>query len=165
MISDTITEIENWYREPGVSNDRSLLLSKLAIIEFCGWLEEWMDDVIREIDKLGLKDASWTKKELIESTYGFHYDKHFRPMLCGLFGEHKLRKIESDFEEANPGELSHLKSNLGSLWVERCKLAHSDLSTQKAAQVTINAPSWTKNQYRVMIKRLELFKNFLVSSI
>jgi len=165
MVSQTLTDIENWYKDPSHDQDRCLLLSKLAIIEYCGWIEEWMDEVIREIDDASIRDSDWTRKKVLESNYGFHYDKHFRPMLRCLLGEHKLRKIEVNYDALKPGDLEFIKSSLGNLWATRCKLAHSDLGAHKAAQVTINAPSWTKNQFRVMSKRLDDFKACLLRGI
>jgi 2-iminobutanoate/2-iminopropanoate deaminase len=164
MVSAVITEIENWYREPASDPTRSTLLSKLAIIELCGWLEEWMDEVIRAVDKATLKDAEWTARR-IDSTFGFHYEKHFRVMLCAILGEHKIREVEKKFESSNVGDLEFIRSTLGGLWVTRCKLTHSDLATHRAAQVTVNAPSWTKNQFRLLSKRLDDFKTCLLSAI
>jgi hypothetical protein len=46
MIAETLTNLENWYKEPAGDNERPKLLSKLAVIELCGWLEEWMDETI-----------------------------------------------------------------------------------------------------------------------
>jgi len=165
MVSATLTSIENWYQDVAGDPARSTLLSKLAIIEFCGWLEEWMDQLIREIDQASLKDAKWIQKSIIDGTHGFHYEKHFRSMLCSLLGEVRMRQIEQDYETKHPGDLEAVQSSLGQLWVTRCKLAHSDLAAHKAAQVNVNAPSWTKNQFKVLSKRLDRFKACIMASL
>lgn len=163
MVSATITVIENWFNEPSNDREKSILLSKLAIIELCGWIEEWMDETIKELDGLCLKDANWTSANVLESNNGFHYERHFRSMLCKILGEHKVREVEKKYEEASPGSLGNIKSSLGSLWTIRCKLAHADIAAHQAAQVRIDAPSWTKNQFRTISKRLEEFKTILLA--
>lgn len=165
MVSATITIIENWFNEPTGDKDRPVLLSKLAIIELCGWIEGWMDDVVKSIDSASLKDIDWTRKNVIENTHGFHYEKHFRPMLCTILGEHKVREIERKYEAKHPGNLEGIKSSLGMLWTTRCKLAHADLVAHKAAQIKIDAPSWTKNQFRVLSKRLDEYKTVLLAEV
>ena len=39
MVAATLQTIDVWFKEPATSNDRPILLSKLAILELCGWLE------------------------------------------------------------------------------------------------------------------------------
>jgi len=70
-----------------------------------------------------------------------------------------------DFEIKNPGALEDLKSNLGSLWKQRCSFAHADLAAHQAAQLNFFAPSWTKNQHRVLSKRLEEYKNCIIDQL
>lgn len=165
MVQLTLTSIENWFKEPTANNERPKLLSKLALIEFCGWLEEWMDDSVREINHSTLNDSHWVEENIIRKTNGFHYAKHFRPMLCGVLGEHGIRRIEGIYEVAYPSDLELISSNLGSLWRLRCDLAHADLAAHQRMQVTIHAPSWTKNQYRILSGRLENFKSCILSNV
>ncbi|MCR9148405.1 MAG: hypothetical protein NXH74_14605 [Rhodobacteraceae bacterium] len=165
MVADTLTEIENWFKEPATGQERPKLLAKLALIEFCGWLEEWMDDFIRDVNMVTLADEVWVEANVINSTFGFHYTKHLRPMLCSVLGEHKFRILENKYEEVHPGDLDSLRSTLGDLWKLRCALAHSDLAAHQRAQITVNAPSWTKNQYRLLSKRLNEFKSYVLNNI
>lgn len=165
MVADTLTGIENWFKEPTSDNERPKLLSKLALIELCGWLEEWMDETVRQINLSTLNDADWIQSNIIGKTNGFHYKNHFRPMLCNLLGEYSVRGIESSFERTNSGDLELIRSSLGTLWDLRCKLTHADLAAHQRAQVNIYAPSWTKNQYRLLSGRLDNFKNCILSNI
>lgn len=158
MVSDTLTGIENWFKEPTSDFERPKLLSKLAIIEFCGWMEEWMDETVRLVNRRTTNDEAWVEGEIISPTHGFHYKRHFRPMLRGVVGEYRLRSFESRYESDNPGDLELIDSSLSNLWTIRCKLAHSDLAAHRRAAVNINAPSWTKNQYRVLSGRLEKYR-------
>ncbi|MBT9387050.1 hypothetical protein KM176_24635 [Pseudooceanicola sp. CBS1P-1] len=165
MVVDTITGIENWFKEPTSDNERPMLLSKLALIEFCGWLEEWMDESVRQVNQSTLNDADWVEENIIKQTHGFHYNKHFRPMLCSVLGEHSIREIEGSFEQNHQGDLELIRSTLGTLWRLRCNLAHADLAAHQRAQINIYAPSWTKNQYRLLSGRLDNFRNCILNSI
>lgn len=165
MVADTITSIENWFKEPTSNNERPKLLSKLALFEFCGWLEEWMDETVRQVNQSKLNDTDWVEENIIKNTHGFHFKKHFRPMLCGVLGEHSVRGIEDRFEQSYPGDLELIGSQLGTLWQLRCNLAHANLAAHQRAQITINAPSWTKNQYRLLSGRLENFRSFILQNI
>lgn len=165
MVGDTLTTIENWFSEQSGDRDRPILLSKLALMEFCGWLEEWMDQLVRELDEACLCDAKWIEKNVIGNTNGFHYDQHFRPMLCRILGEHKIRNFEAELERTYPGDLEKIKADLGQLWKVRCSLAHSDVAAHRSAQIKIDAPSWTKNQFRILSKKLEAFRECLLSTL
>lgn len=165
MIETTLTDIENWSKDDSVDAVKSKLLSKLAVIELCGWLEEWMDEFIREIDTLTIVDPDWIKANLVDRTNGFHYDKHFRPMICSLIGEHAVRRIEAEFESDGGGDFESLKSTLGDLWKKRCMLAHADMQGHKRQQMTFMGPSWTKNQYKLLNKRLENLKTIARSHV
>lgn len=164
MVGDTLSVIENWFQEPTGDKDRPMLLSKLAVMEFCGWIEEWMDGLIRDVNNACLRDPEWIEIHVIKNTNGFHYAKHFRPMICRILGEHRVREFEAEFERQNPGALGQIQCDLGYLWTIRCKLAHADVAAHRSAQVTINAPSWTKNQFRVVSKRLDSLRQCLLAN-
>ena len=158
---ENITELENWFKDCGPGALRPKFLSKLALIELCGWLEGWMDSAIREIDAATTKDKNWVD-EVILSTHGFDYSKHFRPMVCRIVGEHSVRIAEANLEISNSGDLEAIKSTLGMLWKRRCDLAHSDMPAHQVAQIQLDAPSWTKNQYRIISRKLEGLKLELI---
>jgi hypothetical protein len=158
MVSDTLITINNWFQEPSFGNERPKLLSKLATLELCGWLEGWMDDFVLELSRCCLSDDKWVKEAVISKTNGFDYNSHLRPMLCRILGEHLTRLLEIEFDQTNPGDLDQIKSTLGLLWKQRCEFAHGDLISNVAMQSTFNAPSWAQNQYRVLNKRLEALK-------
>jgi len=164
-IADTIAGIESWYNELTAGNERPVLLSKLALIEFCGWLEEWMDEAVRQINQSTLNDRKWVEEYIIGRTHGFSYDKHFRRMLCGVLGEHSIRGIENSFEQNNPGDLELIRSSLNTLWRLRCKLAHADLAAHQRAQINISAPSVTNSQYRLLSGCLDNFRICILNSI
>lgn len=162
---ENLTELENWFKECSGDPLRPKLLCKLAFIEFCGWIEEWMDEAIREIDAHTTNDSDWVENNLIKKTNGFDYSKHFRPMTCNLLGEHRVRLAEHRFSTNTPYVLDSLKSTLGQYWKKRCKFAHQDMVAHQQAQIQFDAPSWTKNQFRVTEKQLEALKLELLQGL
>jgi len=147
VVASTLQALDVWFKEPTTDNDRPRLLSKLAILELCGWLEVEFDRLIRLVDAGRLNDANWIEKQVIERTNGFSYNAHWRPMLCKVVGEVFARRVEVAMETLHPTELDQLKSLLGQLWKDRCSFAHANMTTNVAAQQHFNAPSWTINQY------------------
>ena len=158
MVSSTLAQLEVWYDEPTTASERPKLLSKLALLELCGWLETEQDRIILKISESCLNDASWSRTELIEKTYGFDYKRHFRPMLAKLLGEHLTRKLERILESQFPGDIEQLRSLTGDLWAKRCSFAHEDMVTNVQKQQHFDAPSWTHGRYHILsgiLSRLE----------
>lgn len=152
LIEDSLNVLDAWYNEPSVGNDRPKLLSKLALLELCGWIEESFDKLIRNVDLITINDNEWVNNSVIKRTNGFTYLSHFRPMLVTLVGEFSVRRIESEMQKNCNGELERMKSLLGTLWDKRCNLAHADVGANVAAQIKFDAPSWSINQYRILGK-------------
>jgi hypothetical protein len=157
-IDLTLRELDSWYNDLPGGNERPKLLSKLAILELCGWIELRMDEITRNVaTKLSL-DLLWVENKVIAKTHGFEYHGHFREMLRMLMGEAGILKIEGALGEQEGGDLAQLKSMLGSLWEIRGKLAHTNTSAGTMTQKSIGAPSWSNNQYRVISKLLMKFE-------
>lgn len=147
MVASTLQALDAWFKESTTGSDRPKLLSKLAILELCGWLEVEFDRLIRLVAAGRLNDSSWVESNVIEKTSGFSYNNHWRPMLCKVVGEVFARRVELAMEVAHPTELDQLKSLLGQLWKDRCSFAHADMNTNVTAQQVFNAPSWTISQH------------------
>lgn len=158
MVDDTLKLINSWYTEPGEGGDRPKLLSKLALLELCGWIEGEFDELICAAQDGRLDDLAWVKTNVLEKTSGFTYTNHFRPMLVRVVGEVFARRVEQKMEEDFQGEMDRLKEILRTLWKSRCSFAHADVVANVAAQQVFNAPSWTLDQHRVLKKFIEHYK-------
>lgn len=112
--------------------------AKLAIIELCGWIEESIDAMVMRCGKRNLKDRNnyaYCEKQIIERTWGFEYDKHFRMMLIRLVGLIQLEKLEQIFD---PVKFAKMKGTLRTLKSVRDSVAHTHL---KGTARTLSAPS------------------------
>lgn len=163
-IEDTLKALDSWYNEPTQGGDRPKLLSKLALLELCGWIEGRFDELIVEADQLTIKNPAWTEKNITEEVFGFEY-KHLRGMLTKLVGETYARRIEIDLEATSPGDLDRFKTLLATLWKKRCTLAHADLVAHIASQTTFDAPSWSLNQHRILVKLIEKFRAATIKTL
>lgn len=158
MVQATLQQLDVWFREPTPELDRYKLLSKMAVIELCGWLEGEFDRILKTAQVGVLDDLPWIESNVVKRTNGFHYGDHFRPMITRLLGEGLARKVERKCEEIAAGELDGLKSTLGTLWTQRCSFAHADIITNIAAQQQFQAPSWTLNQYTNLDRQIKVYE-------
>ena len=163
MVEATLKQLDTWFNEPSQGGDRPKLLSKLATIELCGWLEGEFDRLVLVAEQGRLSDAEWVKLNIISRTSGFVYESHWRAMLSRLVGEVFSRRVEKQMETTFPGDLDRLKSLLGTLWKIRCNFAHADMTANVAAQQTFNSPSWCLNQHRVLKKLLGQYEQAMVA--
>lgn len=163
MVEATLRQLDVWFNEPTQGGNRPKLLSKLATLELCGWLEGEFDRLALLAADGRLADVEWVKSHVILKTSGFEYDPHWKGMLARLVGEVFVRRIEQKMEELYPGDLEGLKSMLGSLWKIRCNFAHADMAAHLAAQQTFQAPSWSINQHRVLKKLLSHYEEAMVA--
>lgn len=159
MVQTVLRQLDAWYKEPTQGGDRPKLLSKLAVLELCGWIECELDRLVFSAQTGRLDDLNWVRSNITEKTHGFTYADHFRPMLVRLVGEVFVRRIEATMEANHPGELDRLKSSLGQLWKQRCGFAHADVTANVAAQQKFDAPSWSINQHRVISRILQNYEN------
>lgn len=162
MVDATLKQLDVWFNEPTQGGDRPKLLSKLSVLELCGWIEGEFDRLALQVEAGRLNDAEWVKANVISRTYGFTYTDHWRPMLGRLVGEVFVRRVELQMEAIFPGELDQLKVQLGALWKQRCQFAHAQMLANVAAQQTFSAPSLALNQHRIIKKLLMHYEQELL---
>lgn len=154
QIEDTLRELDRWYNELPGGTDRPRMLSKLATLELCGWIEDRLDAVVQTVgNKVGL-DAAWVEQNVVKDNHGFTYNGHLRKMLVKLVGEFAVDHLEATMEKASPGVLEQLKGALTTLWNSRGVLAHTHSAAPLVKQKSMNAPSWAINQQRVVAKMI-----------
>jgi len=104
---------------------RPVMFSKLAVLEYCGWIEYALDEIARNSvrKKLRTKQSRKFLEDKISSTHGFVYKVKFRPMLGAAIGTEKLHKIERKMNKS--GDLQILTSKLGSINLQRQVAAHT----------------------------------------
>jgi hypothetical protein len=154
-IVPSLLALDAAYRNAATQDDAERF-AKLAIIELCGWIEEAMDEVVHRCSRRGLKETKnleYCPNDIVKTTYGFDYHKHFRAMLIRLVGIISVEVIES---KVDPAKHVGLKSTLGNLRVVRDSVAHTHL---KGVTRTLDAPSVTMGNFgRVYDGLLDLYR-------
>lgn len=155
QIEQTLRELDRWYNELPGGTDRPKLLSKLATLELCGWIEHRLDTLVLNAGATIGLDQSWIEKNVVKDNHGFTYQDHLRRMLAKMAGEFAVQHVEQTLETAHPGTLERLKGSLTTLWTSRGPLAHTHSGSPMIQQQTLNAPSWAINQQRIVGKMID----------
>jgi len=132
-----LSKLDRLYRNASTVKE-GLFYSKLALLELCGWIEESMDDIVMRCCIRCVRDErnrKFIRKQVVERTYGFEYDKHFRKMLISMIGVIGVERLE---RKIPPQTLAQLKATLHALELARNPEAHTHI---KGVTRRIDAPS------------------------
>lgn len=155
-IEKTLKFLEREYQSNLSSSDaeRPVLFAKMAVLEYCGWLEESFDDIARNCLRGRLRSAADCKPmdDKIRFTHGFKYKEHLHPMLVFGLGLVRVVKIEKQLE--SDGSLSALKSNLGTLNEMRKEAAHTHTTGRTQRFQAPSSIIANYNQTRPVVLRL-----------
>ena len=143
-ILKAIERLDKRYNQAlkSVTPQDSIYFSKLAVLEYCGWLEESFDLIVRRSLKGKLKTQSYRQileDGIIGNNYGFQYKTNLRPMLIRAMGLGKMESLEFFLNQS--GMLPVLISELESVKNDRDSAAHTWIN---GATRTYPAPSITK---------------------
>lgn len=140
----------------------SIFFSKLALLEYCGWLEESFDCIVRRSVKKKLKTIEFRQmleNRVIGKTYGFEYKQYFRPMLMQAVGLSEAEKIES-FLKSN-GVYEIFLGELGTVKVYRDNAAHTWI---KDATITYPAPSVIMQSFNTTFPIIRSIYSYVVAT-
>ena len=149
-IERNLRSLNQRYRN-APNTKEALYASKLAIIELGGWIETSMDDIVERCATRHLreqKNREFCKQKIIQTTWGFEYDKHFKNMLIRLIGLIRLERIEKHLDT---GVHSAFLASLGAMKIARNLEAHTYL---KGTTRSVLAPSVTLSHYSNIEKGL-----------
>ncbi len=135
-IEKNLRALDTRYRNSRGNKDADFA-SKLAMLELCGWIEEAMDDCILRASVRVLRQERNRRfiEDRVDRTYGFEYNRHFKPMMINLVGIWGFEKINKSID---PAVNDKFVSALSSLKTIRDSLAHT---YTKGVTRQISAPS------------------------
>jgi hypothetical protein len=130
-IQRSLQTLDSRYNAGTVDIADTIYYSKLAVLEYCGWIEHSMDQIVERSIKGKLKTDKFKRtfeKEIVGRTYGFMYEKHFLAMIIRTVGIVEAERLERLLEA--DGSYLVLKAQLNQMKTYRDKAAHtwSDLS-------------------------------------
>lgn len=149
-IQKTLHKLNRKHRYAMLSNtpEEAIYYSKLSILEYCGWIEESMDIIVKRSVKKKIRTVPYMQildNAILGGTHGFEYVKHFRPMLMRAIGIQKMEKIEINL--INNGQLDLLKSELLNVKQDRDDAAHTWINN---VTKTYPAPSIAQNRLKLL---------------
>ena len=102
-----------------------VLYAKMALLEYCGWLEQTFDEIARNCIQRKPRTSAPQKllEEKIKTTYGLRYSQNVRPLLAYGLGVLRLSEVEKKLDAT--GDLTLLKSHLGTISKKRNEAAHT----------------------------------------
>lgn len=151
-IANTLNRLE---REFTSCSDiqMSVLYSKLAVLELCGWIEQSVDTILYEYIDNNILDLDCKKriKNIIKKNYGFHYDNNLFPLFCSVLGINNLENIIDTLPSVN---FQNLKILTDVYTKERNKAAHTD--TPLGTTRTYKAPSQVINDFNLIKPAIQI---------
>lgn len=149
-ILKTLDDLESKYQASLASSNPNepTYYAKLGLLEYCGWLEESLDDIVRRSVKGEIKTMPFRQMlegSIIFNTHGFRYKDDFRPMLCRAVGVSRTERIQR-FLDSN-GNLSILETELLAVLQDRNDAAHTWI---EGTTKTYPAPSTTRGRLLIV---------------
>lgn len=139
-ILDTINRLDVLYNTS--PTNEATYYSKLAVIEFCGWIEVTMDKIAENYINRKIRTTQYRDifRNIKDNNYGFKYNSNFRKMLIQTIGLYNMERVEISVNRA--GAITVLIAQLDTLVTIRNDAAHTFLDTTK----TYQSPSVTRSQ-------------------
>ena len=142
-ILKELKKLEKLFDEATKGGDTDLqkFYSKLTLLEFCGWIEQSMDDVVARTKKK-LKEPQNVAEvdRIIDNNFSFKY-KNLRYMLIKTVGIFMVERLE---KRINTSKKTMLESSLNTLKRIRDDHAHRYVYGTTAR---FYAPSFTINHF------------------
>lgn len=119
----------------GDSREYLSRLSRYAVVELCGWIEDEADDFCRRIaSAYSFSDSDLEVVEAeIRNNWGFDYQRHFRKLVVAVVGNAGFCLLEELARQRNQALLSQFQNELRQLGTPRNKAAHSFMSASSFA--------------------------------
>ncbi len=152
-IENNILLIEGKYNDPLTTTHEQILYSKLAIIEFCGWVEESLDQIIKDyiVRTISSGNQRYVEDNIIRLNFGFTY-KNFKNMFGHILGIKNYEIFEYLFNDPS-GRILVFETKLKDYSLKRNDAAHN--STPVGTTLTYYAPS-------TVLADFHLIKSFFI---
>ena len=102
-LKKTLQFLDTMYQEHQTSDDpeEAVAFAKLAVLEFCGWVEMTIDDIAREAVQVSLPTEADRKplEALIKGTHGFNYSSHVSPLLISTIGSVRFQLLKGPWNK------------------------------------------------------------------
>ncbi len=159
-IEITLKKLDSEYNSKLSDSDFQLpvLISKLSVLELCGWIETSLDQVLYEyIERIALDDINLKKiKGIIKKNHGFGLDSHLFPLFCDVIG---IKLVNDLYNSLNTTDYLQLQTITDKYSVLRNKAAHTD--TPSGVTRNYNSPSIVIGDYLLIKPVFSKIENFI----
>lgn len=154
-IKNTLVHLDSEFTS-STDAQMPILLSKLGVLELCGWIETSVDIMLYEYVSSHVIDNDCKKgiEKIINKNYGFHYDKNMFPLFCSVLG---INNLENILDVISPTDFFNLKSITEIYTTERNKAAHTD--TPIGTTRSYKAPSNVLNDFNLIKPAIQTLEN------
>lgn len=134
----------------------NILYSKLAVIEFCGWIEVSIDTLAKDYLNNSILDQSLKAKveSFIKGHYGFNYERNVLPIICSAIGASNWENI---IDRCPSSDFANFLTILGNYKNMRDSAAHTNVVI--GVTMTYHAPSVVLNDYNRIKPAIQLFES------
>lgn len=133
----------------------NVLYSKLAVIEFCGWIEVSIDTLAKDYLNNSILDHSLKGKveSFINGHYGFNYEKNILPIICSAIGASNWENI---IDACSVRDFNNFLTVLGNYKRMRDSAAHTNVVI--GVTKTFFSPSVVLNDLKKISPAIHFFE-------
>lgn len=153
-IQTNLTRLETEYAS-ATDLTMNVLYSKLAVIEFCGWIEVSIDTLAKDYLNNTILDHTLKGKveTFIDGHYGFSYDRNVLPIICSAIGASNWENIIDICPVSDFGNFLNILGNYKRM---RNSAAHTNVVV--GVTMTYYSPSVVLNDYTKIKPAIQLFE-------
>lgn len=135
-IRNNLQRLDQEYNNSISDNQMTLFFSKLAVMEFCGWIEESIDSILNDYIDTHIVDDRCKKiiRGFIKQNHGFDYESNTYKIFAIVLGADNWENILDTLSPADRINFENLLKQYSKL---RNKVAH----TYTGVTTNYNAPS------------------------
>lgn len=156
-IEAKLQRLDTEYNNSILDPDLPIFYSKLAVIEFSGWIEDSVDSIVYDYIDNHIVDPIIKKniKENVNRNYGFNYSNLFK-VFTSVLGVDTWENIEDKLKPQNLVDLVNVTSTFTGI---RNKAAHSSI----VVMATFSSPSTTIAAYNKVKPAMMIIENEIAS--
>lgn len=155
-IKSTLDRLDVEYNNQILDIQMPILFSKLAVIEFCGWIEESFDDVLYQYIGNHIVDSNHIRiaRKFVNTNYGFDYEKNTFKLFSIVLG---INNWENILDKVPPRDLTNFQTTLSSYTVIRNRAAHT--YTPIGRTITYDSPSVVLGEFNKIKIPIQIIEN------
>lgn len=157
-IEAKLQRLDTEYNNSILDPDLPIFYSKLAVIEFSGWIEDSVDSIVYDYIDNHIVDPIVKKniKENVNGNYGFKYYSNLFKVFTSVLGVDTWENIEDKLKPQNLVDLVNVTSTFTGI---RNKAAHSSI----VVTTTFSSPSSTIAAYNKVKPAMKIIEKEIAS--